>query len=407
MAENFLIYRSAMRLIFFFCLCLAATSCIRSGTSTATVADMPQPESFAEDTFLYYPIMDKRIAVDLKKTQKASIFDYFKHIELIPLETNENVLIGRLEKLIIHQNRFYIFDSHQLTVLVFDESGKFIFKVGKRGRGPGEFGDLDDVIINPYTGHLELLNPWGWIYSFYLNGNYIKTSNKITNRELLVVHRMIALNEKTYVFYSKYRQPFHVIYYDMEENKVLHQEYEEKHGNNFSDQLFYEYHDQWYFSRLWDNTTYQLGSNSLIKSYIFDFGKQNYNINKMEMHVEIRDPKNDPRRFAEQFPYQIHSQGQNNRYVMARIRQPRENRRLNIMYDKSSQECKIIERFDESVIFNPIMVTGEFVLCYCYHGELEEYVTEEMLDESNRKKLEAVMKVKHELNPVIIKYYFK
>ena len=396
-----------MRFIYFFFLLLAATSCIRSGSSPASVADTPQPESFAEDTFIYYPIKDNRIAVDLKKTQKASIFDYFKHIELIPLETSKNALIGRISKMMIHQNRYYILDYQQKNVQVFDESGKFILKIGKQGRGPGEYSNLDDMMYNPYTDNLDLLDPWGWIYSYDLKGNYIKTSNKITDSELLVVHYMIALNEKTYVFYSQFRQPFHVIYYDMEENKIIHQEYEEKSGNSFTGNIFYEYLGKWYFYRPFDNATYELGPNSMIKSYIFDFGKNNYNINKMDMVVQIKDPRNDPKKFLEQFSYTIGSQGQNNRYVLARIQQSRENRFIHIMYDKSTQECKIIERFDESVKFNPIMVTNEFVLCHCYHGELEEYVTEEMLDEDNRRKLETIMKVRTELNPVIIKYYFK
>jgi hypothetical protein len=191
----------------------------------------------------------------------------------------------------------------------------------------------------------------------------------------------------------------------MEENKILHQEYEEKEGNNYVNNIFYEYHGQWYFYRLFDNVTYELGSNSLIKSYTFDFGKHNYTINKMVL--QFTDPRTDAGKFLDQFPYLISCQGQNNRYVMAQIRQPKENRWVNIMYDKSTQEGKMIERFDESVSFRPVVVTNEFVLCHCYHGELDEYVTEEMLDEPNRKKLEAIMKVKNELNPVIIKYYLK
>jgi hypothetical protein len=151
-------------LMFLFCLLLAASSCVRSRPSSSTGTNTPQPESSVEDTFLYYPIKDNRIAVDLKKTQKASIFDYVKHIELIPLETGDNVLIGKLEKIIFHQNRYYILDTHhaQFIVFVFDETGKYIFKIDKRGRGPGEYTELYDIIINPFTDHLDLLNPRGW-----------------------------------------------------------------------------------------------------------------------------------------------------------------------------------------------------------------------------------------------------
>ena len=346
--------------------------------------------------------------VDLKKQQQASIFDYFRHIELIPLETNNNVVVGSVGKIIFHQNRYYVFDEHhaQEAVHIFDESGKFIFTINKRGKGPGEYTELTDVIINPFTGNLNLLNPWGFVIIYDLQGNYVKTSHKVTNAELPVVHKLIALNDKIFVFYSGYRNP-KIIYYDMEEMKILHQEYEENPALHvFWGKTFYEYRGQWYFYRLFDNAIYELSSNSMVKSYTLDFGKHNYNVNKMGNLFQIKDPRNDPKKFTSQFSYILSEIGQNNRYVMAQIRLPKEDRLVNIMYDKSVQQCKLVGQFDESVGFNPIVVTNEFVLSHCYHGELYQYVNEEMLDELNRKKLEDIMKIKEELNPVVIKYYF-
>ena len=79
----------------------------------------------------------------------------------------------------------------------------------------------------------------------------------------------------------------------------------------------------------------------------------------------------------------------------------------NLMYDKSTQECKFIARLEESVRFCPKIVTNEYVLSFCNHGELEKYVTREMLDEVNRQKFDDLMNAKEEENPIIIKYYFK
>ena len=39
------------------------------------------------------PQINDAIVVDLKKVEKASLFDYFDSIELIPLETSSDVLI--------------------------------------------------------------------------------------------------------------------------------------------------------------------------------------------------------------------------------------------------------------------------------------------------------------------------
>ena len=195
---------------------------------------------------------------------------------------------------------------------------------------------------------------------------------------------------------------------NMEEEKIFHQEYEESpFVSYFSNSYpFYEYHGQWYFYRLFDNTTYELGPNSMIEAYSWDFGKHNYSANKMEFPEALR---NDAKwiEVAKQFPYWMAVQGQNNRYVMAQIRLNAENEYGNLMYDKSTQECQFIERFTESVGFRPLVVTNEYVLCHCYHGEWDKYVNEEMLDNTNKQKLVALMKAKAEANPLIIKYYFK
>lgn len=62
------------------------------------------------------------------------ICDSIKHI---PLETNNNILIGN-----INDARFtgkYIVVQSNHTLYVFDDNGKFLNTIGKRGRGPGEY----------------------------------------------------------------------------------------------------------------------------------------------------------------------------------------------------------------------------------------------------------------------------
>lgn len=71
------------------------------------------------------------------------------HIEFIPLETSEKCLIGRINKIMFDGNQFYILDKHiRKTLLIFDNKGKFIKKVGDIGRGPGEYMAITDFIVN-------------------------------------------------------------------------------------------------------------------------------------------------------------------------------------------------------------------------------------------------------------------
>jgi len=364
-----------------------------------------------KDSFVYYPIKDNRIKVDLNNPQKASLFDYFSHIELIPLETSDKVLIGRLGKIICHQNRYYTLDILQAAVQVFDENGKFIQKIGKSGQGPEEYLPLlYDIIINPFTGNIDLLCPYGWVYSYDLSGKYMKTSDKITNEDLLNINQLTAINEKIYVFIS-FAHPFYIAYYDIEEKKILSQEYENYSRNSLPG--FYFYNNRWYFKPVYDNMIYEVAPNSLIESYSLDFGKFNYKIKEeifprtltqglttsSQIDAKLTEAQN-------KYPYRIRYQGQNYKYVIAQIMLKNEENSV-LIYDKSINESKFIKIFADLVDFFPYIVTNEYVLSWCQHGALEKHISEEMLDETNRQKFKKLINTVGELNPVIIKYYFK
>jgi len=78
-----------------------------------------------------------------------------------------------------------------------------------------------------------------------------------------------------------------------------------------------------------------------------------------------------------------------------------------LIYDKATNECKYIESFTESVDFLSKKISNEYVLSWCNHGELEDFVSEEMLDETNRQKFKDLMNAKEEQNTIVIKYFFK
>ena len=401
MNKKIICHNKNSNLIFILLVCF---SCSRSKQMPVDLS--VQPEFSFEDSCFYYPIKDNRITVDLNNPQKASLFEYFKKIDLIPLETNNEVLIGRMYQIIYHENQYYVFDDHrtQNLIHIFDETGKFISKIDKRGQGPGEYIRVNEMIINPFTGNIDLLDHRGDIYSYDLSGNFIKKI-RVTDPEFLSVHRFVALNEKTYVFYSFFHQ-FQIIYYNIEEMKIIHQAYEENSfSSTFSNFSFSYYRGKWYFCRPFDNMTYMLGNDSLTNAYIWDFGKHNYDLKKIYFSEELLNDYDKIVEEGKRFPYKIHIQGQNNKYVIAQINTY--NEWSNVFYDKSAQIGKFIKNFKESVLFRPYYVTNEYVLSYCNHEDLDKYIHENMIDESNRKKFRDLMNAKEEENPVLIKYYFK
>ena len=61
---------------------------------------------------------DNVIQVDLDNPKKASLFDYFRSIELIPLETSPDVLVKGFTKMVVHQGNYYALDKPQSIIFV-------------------------------------------------------------------------------------------------------------------------------------------------------------------------------------------------------------------------------------------------------------------------------------------------
>ena len=147
------------------------------------------------------PQMDNAIFVDLDQPEKASLFDYFRTIELIPLETSSDILVNGFSKIIVHQDYYYALDKPLCQIFVFDKTGKFLFKIGTKGQGAGEYAFIEDFNINPFSGNIEILEPYGRIHTYDVLGNFIKTK-RIAYPAFKVAHSLAALDSATYVSQS-------------------------------------------------------------------------------------------------------------------------------------------------------------------------------------------------------------
>ena len=98
------------------------------------------------------------IQVDIENAQPMNLADFVESIQLVPLETTDESLIKRIERMVIQDGKVYI-QNHILNVLVFDENGKFLLSTSKRlGQGPDDYFRMtsmdvtDDGLISIYEG---------------------------------------------------------------------------------------------------------------------------------------------------------------------------------------------------------------------------------------------------------------
>ncbi|MDR1339098.1 MAG: 6-bladed beta-propeller [Prevotellaceae bacterium] len=110
-------------------------------------------------------------------SESVNMSEIFSDIEYIPLESVDKHLIGTVNQLIVYKDRFYIFDRYQTqSVFCFQQDGKFLFELNRKGQGPGEYIKLDNISIDCDNSHLLLYcGPMHPILVCDLDGNYIKS----------------------------------------------------------------------------------------------------------------------------------------------------------------------------------------------------------------------------------------
>lgn len=357
------------------------------------------------------PLTDGTIFVDLDRPERVSLFDYFRSIELIPLETSSDVLIVGISKMIVHDEKYYALDKNQCIIFVFDETGKFLFKIGKKGQGAGEYTFIEDFNINPFSGNLEILEPYGKVHIYDLSGNYIETK-QIVFPGFRVAHSLAAVDSHTHVFHTKY-QPKKVIYFNLDEQKLLHQEFEENTRLGSFSNNPYQYQGDWFFFRPVHPVVYKMGKKQLEVAFRFDFGsytregttavfskESEYSLSKCVEEL------------FDQFPYLIHSVRHNNKYVFVSLSRKDLDDKENIIYDKSTGKSKFILDFTEDVVFNSyrgeeIIVTDEYVLMPSQWVDIEKRIKKDMLDDRQKEVFEELLQAEMEQNPILIKYRFK
>lgn len=90
----------------------------------------------------------KTIVVDCSANSSQPFIDKVLGITLIPLETNDSLLIGNNNELVIADGEYYLVNSQENSkVFRFSFQGKYLNSIGTKGRGPGEYLGLKNAQV--------------------------------------------------------------------------------------------------------------------------------------------------------------------------------------------------------------------------------------------------------------------
>lgn len=118
----------------------------------------------------------KNVLLDINTGQTIRLSEVADSVEVIFLEQTDDSDIARVERIIPYKGKYYMLNTILFSngsLLVFDKQGNFVQKVDKKGGGPGEYVDLQDIAIDAKNNELVFMTQPKGIFRYDMDGNFI------------------------------------------------------------------------------------------------------------------------------------------------------------------------------------------------------------------------------------------
>ena len=261
-------------LLFIACLLFLLEGCRQASKQQTT-----DNYSISEDILLDSAVT--RIKIDNFDTNSVLKYsEVFEEVNFVRLETTDNCLIGRVDRIVATADKFIILDSSIAhMVFVFNRDGSFANRIGTRGEGPQDYDSPDDIAYDKYKDELLVLcHNNKSILRFKLDGTFV---GKITVEWW--ISSIFVVDDNAYLlFFNNRIQPNrkrndHNIFVINEDGKILEKlfPYQKETGEHSPPRpKFSYYNNEIIFSQYYFNTVYSMENNEIKPKYYLDFGKR-------------------------------------------------------------------------------------------------------------------------------------
>lgn len=200
---------------------------------------------------------------------------YVSNIKYIPLETKSECMVGDIKKVLKSENLIFLADFLD-NLFVFDLNGKFIRKIGNKGKGPNEYITIADFTINNVNKEI-VISSLNELLIFNFNGKF-KYKTRINDSSLQVC----SIDDRDRVYYIKpnirlsnsFADLIYVYTTKGELLKTIKASVLRKKGDIPFFNSIYTKNNNTYYKEEFSNTLYRLNSKLERKVLLeFDFGK--------------------------------------------------------------------------------------------------------------------------------------
>lgn len=88
-----------------------------------------------------------KIPIEEAVSTEVKMFDLLDDAFFIPLETKEDNLLGEIKKVKFTEDKIYL-NSGNSVLACYDMDGNHVFDIDRQGRGPGEYQQIDDFVVD-------------------------------------------------------------------------------------------------------------------------------------------------------------------------------------------------------------------------------------------------------------------
>lgn len=213
--------------------------------------------------------------IGLHSDKKLS--DFIDHIEYIPLETSPEYVLDGIMDITYTGEVFITFDvSH---CFVFNQDGKFIKSIGKKGKGPLEYLTPHNGFFSPVNEHIYFpATNNNTIKEFSINGEWV-SSNPNPDEGFLHVRNISPSLFAGYKSNITGNAAWNLMIFNQHGDTLFtipnHYKYKATSYNQFNDEaVFYYYDKSLYFKELYNDTIFQFHDDGTFTThFVINSGK--------------------------------------------------------------------------------------------------------------------------------------
>jgi hypothetical protein len=249
-------------------------------------------------------IIDVEAGIQNKKEMPLSAIA--DSMDYVKLETLPICLIGNGTPL-IRGNRVFVMTHRPDCIYIFNQSGNFLSKIDRQGKGPGEYDRIDQWTVSP-SGNQVVISCRFELYLYKTNGEFINKTSATANLnsgmnfhaedEVIICTNQLVHQNSDYPAVLKYsnklkdRDTILIRNWEFGEMKTVFHSYYV---------LFYRYNGLYYYKEQACDTLFQISTDgSFSPRFVFKsgskamspeafFSNNTENVYSLELFAETRD----------------------------------------------------------------------------------------------------------------------